>query len=264
MIADDILIYGCGQTDEEALADHDMNLRNVMDRCMAKNLKINAKKMQLRLREVTYMGHCITADGLKADPEKTKAIQDMPPPTDKLGVQRLLGMVNYLHKFAPNLAEITTPLRELVKKENEFLWDEQTHGNALKQVKQILSQPPVLRFFDSAVTPVVQCDSSMNGLGACLLQNNQPVAYASRSLTPTEVKYAQIEKELLAIVFTMEKFGSYVYGRKVVVESDHKPLESILKKSLMSAPKRLQRMMLRLRNFAICGCVQARTADISS
>ena len=73
----------------------------------------------------------------------------------------------------------------------------------------------------------------MNGLGACLLQDTQLVAYASRSLTPTEVQYAQIEKEMLSIVFGMERFESYLYGRKVILESDHKPLESILKKSLL-------------------------------
>ena len=91
--------------------------------------------------------------------------------------------------------------------------------------------------FRSTVTPVLQCDTSLNGLGACLMQNNKSVAYASRSLTQTEVQYAQIEKEMLAIVFGMEKFKTYLYGRKVLVESDHKPLESILKKSILNAPK---------------------------
>ena len=81
------------------------------------------------------------------------------------------------------------------------------------------------------------------------MQNGQPVAYASRSLTPTEVQYAQIEKELLAIVFGMEEFETYLYGRKVLVESDHKPLELIFEKSLLSAPKRIQRMLLRLRRY---------------
>lgn len=89
----------------------------------------------------------------------------------------------------------------------------------------------------------------MHGLGACLMQNGQPVAFASRSLTPTEVQYAQIEKELLAIVFGMEKFKTYLYGRKVLVETDHKPLEAIFKKSLLNAPKRLQRMLLRLQRY---------------
>lgn len=97
--------------------------------------------------------------------------------------------------------------------------------------------------------PTLQCDASMHGLGACLMRDGHPVAYASRSLTPTEVQDAQIEKELLAIVFGMEKFETYLYGRKVLVESDHKPLEAIFKKGLLIASKRLQRMLLRLQCY---------------
>ena len=89
---------------------------------------------------------------------------------------------------------------------------------------------------------MLQCDAPDTGLGATLLQNGQPVAYASRSLTDIECNYAQIEKELLAIVFGAEKFNQYTYGRKVYIESDHKPLEVIYQKPLVAAPKRLQRM----------------------
>ena len=209
------------------------------------------KGLRLQLNEVSYMGNRITANGLKIDPEKTKAIRNMPIPTDKQGVQRLLGMVNFVQKFASRLAEITTPLRDLIKKGNEFKWDEHVHGKALDEIRRTLAELPVLRFFDPNVIPVLQCGASMNGLGACLLQDNQPVAYASRSLTPTEVQYAQIEKEMLSIVFGVERFESYLYRRKVIVESDHKPLESIPKKSLLSAPKRLQRMMLRIQKFEL-------------
>ena len=113
----------------------------------------------------------------------------------------------------------------------------------------MIASAPVLKYFDPSVEAVLQCDASQHGLGACLMQNGQPVAYASRSLTETECNYVQMEKELLAIVFGVEKFESYLYGRKFKVKTDHKPLESILKKSLLSAPKRLQRMMLRLQNF---------------
>jgi hypothetical protein len=256
VIADDILVVGCGATDDEAYRDHDKNLRLLMERCKEKGLRLNPDKIQLQLNEVSYMGHRLTTNGLKIDPEKTKAIRDMPIPTDKQGVQRLLGMANYVQKFAPRLAEITTPLRDLIKTGNEIKWEEHVHGKALNEVRQILSEPPVLRFFDTNIVPVLQCDASRNGLGACLLHNNQPVAYASRSLTPTEVHYAQIEKEMLAIVFGMERFESYLYGRKVLVESDHKPLESILKKSLLNAPKRLQRMILRLQKFELEVCTK--------
>ncbi len=147
------------------------------------------------------------------------------------------------------LSEVTAPLRVLIREDNEFVWEEAVHGQALGKVKDILSEAPVLRYFDNELPTVLQCDASEHGLGACLLQEGHPVVYASRSLTPTEVAYAQIEKEMLAIVFAMERFDRYVYGRKVLIESDHKPLESICKKGLPSAPKRLQRMLLRLQRY---------------
>ena len=173
----------------------------------------------------------------------------MPPPADKQGLRRIMGMVNYLQKFAPMLSELTTPIRTMLKDDPEFVWEESVHGECFKRVKAVIASAPVLKYFDPSVEAVLQCDASRHGLGACLMQNGQPVAYASRSQTETECNYVQMEKELLAIVFGVEKFESYLYGRKFKVETDHKPLESILKKSLLSAPKRLQRMMLPLQNF---------------
>ena len=127
------------------------------------------------------------------------------------------------------------------------MWEESLHGDCFKRVKEVIASAPVLKFFDPSEEAVIQCDASQYGLGVCLMQNGQPVAYATRSLTSAESNYAQIEKELLAILFGVEKFESYAYVRRFKVETDHKPLESIV--SLLSAPKRLQRMMLRLQNF---------------
>ena len=124
-----------------------------------------------------------------------------------------------------------------MKNDNEFLWEEEVHGKCLEDVKQVLTQAPVLKFFDPQKKTVLQCDASMSGLGACLLQDGHPVAYASRALTPAETNYAQIEKELLSIVFGVERFESYVYGRKVFVDTDHKPLESIMKKGFAECTK---------------------------
>ena len=104
------------------------------------------------------------------------------------------------------------------------------------------------RLHNKAVT--VQCDASQDGLGACLIQEGKPVAFASRSLSPAERNYAQIEKKLLSIVFACEKFHQYVYGhRAVTIESDHRPLEYIWKKPLSKTPPRLQRLMLRLQLY---------------
>ena len=111
---------------------------------------------------------------------------------------------------------------------------------------------PVLHYFNVKEDVTLQCDASQSGLGAALLQNGQPVAYASRALTPAETRYAQIEKELLAIVFACERFDSYIYGLAgIKVESDHKPLESIFLKPLHAAPQRLQRMLLRLQRYSL-------------
>ena len=130
-----------------------------------------------------------------------------------------------------------------------FVWRKDVEGKCFNEIKEILSSPPVLKYFDPDQDLELQCDASGKGLGACLMQDGQPIAYASRSLSSTEQQYAQIEKEMLAIVFGTEKFEQYVYGRRVKVETDHKPIESIIKKNLLSTPKRIQRMMLRLQKY---------------
>ena len=123
---------------------------------------------------------------------------------------------------------------------------------ALKEVKNLVTTAPVLSlYYDPKAELEIQCDASQKGLGAALLQKGKPIAYASRALTETETKYTQIKRELLAIVFSMEKFHQYTFGCKVIVRSDHKPLESILKMLLSSAPHRLQGMMMRLQKYNV-------------
>jgi len=251
VIADDYLIYGCGDTDEEAAADHDRNLIKFLDRARQVNLKINKKKARLRLKEVSYMGHLITAEGLKPSSEKIKAIIAMPRPDNKTAVQRLMGCVTYLARFLPRLSQAAEPLRRLTDKDAHWEWLDH-HEKALDEIKQLLTQAPVLKYYDVQQEVTIQCDASDKGMGATLLQNGQPVSFASQALTQTEQQYAQIEKECLAIVFACEKFDQYIYGRdKVTVHSDHKPLIPIFQKPLHSAPKRLQRMLLRLQKYEL-------------
>ena len=170
------------------------------------------------------------------------------PPTDVPGVQRLLGMIQYLCKFLPHLSDLTKPLRELIQKNTEWVWDH-PQQEALRKMKSAVARTPVHNLQEEVT---LQCDASQFGLGAAMMQNGQPVAYASRSLTAAETRYAQIEKELLAIIFTCDRFESYVYGRRVVnVETDHQPLEMIMRKPLNSAPKRLQRILLQLQKYSL-------------
>ena len=157
-------------------------------------------------------------------------------------MQRLLGLVQYLSKFLPNLSDMTKPLRDLTQQGTEWCWGD-AQRTALSKLKEAVTHTLVLCYYNLSDEVTLQCDASQSGLGAALLQKGEPVPYASRALTPVETRYAQIEKELLAIVFACKRFDTYIYGRDMVtVETDHKPLEAIVRKALNSAPQRLQRI----------------------
>jgi hypothetical protein len=187
---------------------------------------------------------------VKPDGEKVEAIMNMPPPTDKKGVERLLGTVNYLAKFISNMSVINEPIRQLLRSDTVLTWGKKQE-NAFKAVKEILSKQPVLTFFNVNKPVCISVDASKCGLGAVLTQDKKPIAYASRALTETENRYAQIEKQVLAVTFGLERFHQYIFGMDdVTVENDHKPLESILKKKpLFQSPPRLQRLLLRLQKY---------------
>jgi len=249
VIRDDILVVGYGETDSEALIYHDQNVIQLLERARQVNLKLNKSKVKLRQAEVKFMGHVISKGGLKPDPDKVTAIKNMPKPESKSEVLTLLGFVNYLSKFLPKLSEVSAPLRELTTEHAEFTWATQ-HDKAFATIQQLVIQHPVLKFYNIEEDVTIQTDASDKGLGAVLLQNGQPVAFASRTLSKTEQRYATIEKECLAIVFGCERFNQYLARReKILVQTDHKPLESIFKKSLLAAPCRLQRMLLRLQRY---------------
>lgn len=163
---------------------------------------------------------------------------------------KFLGLVKYLQKFIPNLSDITAPIRELTKNNVDWLWLP-LHEKTIAKLKHMITTAPVLKIYDQKQPLVIQTDASQDGLGACLLQNNQPIAFASRSMTETEKRYAQIEKEMLAIKFACNKFHQYVYGRSVKVLSDHKPLQVIMTKDLNKVSARLQRIRLSLLKYDI-------------
>ena len=127
-------------------------------------------------------------------------------------LQRFLGMVNYFSQFIPKQSEITAPLRQLLKKEATWTWSHE-HTQSVERLKGILSSQPVLKFFDPTKPVKLQVDTSKSGLGACILQDEHSIAYASKSLIPAEENYSQIKKEVLAVVFWCERFSHYVYGQ---------------------------------------------------
>ncbi len=237
-IADDVVAHGRNGD------DHDTHVTNFLRRCDEQGIRLNLDKCQLGLSEIHFQGHVLSSSGLKADPEKVRAILEMESPKDKEGVERLKGTVQYLSRFVPRLSEVIHPIKQLTHQGVEWQWGD-AQEKAFTELKNLISEAPVLGYYNPDLDLTIQCDASSTGLGAALLQNNQPIAYASRTLTDTETRYAVIEKEMLAIVFALEKWHQFSYGRKVIVHSDHKPLESITRKPLDRAPKRLQGMLLR-------------------
>ena len=251
VIADDILVCGFGDTVEQANKNHDEHLRSLLRRCRELNLKLNKKKAKLRLTEVKYVGHVLTAEGVKPDPEKISTVVDMPRPVNVKEIQHFTGFINYLLKFMPHLSDICEPLRRLTKKDVEWCWESQQE-KAFQECKRLATIQPILKYFDAKLPVTIQCDASDKGLGATLMQEGQPVCFAARALTETEQRYAVIEKECLAICFACDKFHQYIMCKeKVQVETDHKPLETIFKKPILAAPKRLQRMLLKVQKYQL-------------
>ena len=243
-IADDIVIYG------RDLSDHDANLRAVMERARETGLRFNADKCKIRCTEIPFFGNIISASGLKPDPQKIEAITNMDPSPSLADLQTFLGMVQFLSRFVPQLASLSACLWDLTKKDSEFQWGPE-HQSAVDKVKQAVTSANSLKYFDSTKPVTIQVDASTRGLGATLFQDQGPIEYRSKLLTETEARYSNIEREMLAVVHGLEKFHYFAYGRHVTVETDHKPLESIFKKHISSAPPRIARMMLRIQKYDV-------------
>ena len=221
-IHDDMVIFGVDQE------DHDANLINLLNVCQKEGLVLNSKKLELRRERVIFFGAEYSTQGIHPDPKKVQGITEMTAPKDKQQLRSFLGMVNYMGTFIPNLSHHTEPLRAMLKKDNVFHWEDQ-QTRSFQQVKTLIAikaNTTPLRYYDRNLPVTVQADASLRGLGACLIQKHkgkdQPIAFASKSLTDAETRYANIEWELLAIVFACQRLSTYLLGRSFIAESDHK------------------------------------------
>ena len=247
---DDVLVFS--KTEKE----HEKHLSAVLKRLNEVNLQLNQEKCEYRKKEIDFLGHRISKDGISPDPIKVSAIIDMPEPQDVEELRRLLGMVNFMGRYIPNISTILRPLTQLLEKKNHWTWGS-SQINALTQVKKMLTSTPTLAFFDILRPCVVSVDASSYGIGGVLLQECdgklKPVVFCSRTLTPAEKNYAQIEKELLAAVWTCEKLQKYLMGLpSFTLQTDHKPLISLINvRDLQDTPIRCQRMLIRLMRFNV-------------
>ena len=246
-LMDDVLIFGKDKT------EHDVRLRKVLERLQTTGVTLNSNKCVFNKREVKFLGHVISKDGVKADPEKTSAIRKMEVPQSVSELRRFLGMVNQLGKFSPRISELSQPLRELLSTKRAWLWGPE-QDRSFQNLKEELSKPTTLALYNPQAELKVSADASSFGLGSVLFQQEEevwkPVAYASRSMSETEMRYAQIEKEALAVTWACEKYTDYLLGRKFLIESDHKPLIPLLNtKQLDNLPPRVLRFRLRLARY---------------
>ncbi|UYV81553.1 K02A2.6-like, partial [Cordylochernes scorpioides] len=202
---DDILIHA---EDIQTLRERTKIVMTTLHEAGARLIK---DKCEFEKTKIKFLGHIFTSDGIKTDEEKVKAIDNIKSPSNKKELQRLLGMVQYLHKFIPNLSEITYRMRLLLKKNTEWQWDS-LRDKDMERIKDLLKQAPTLNYYDPNKDVVLSVDASQHAIGAVLLQEDRAIAYASSALNDAQRHYPQIEKEALAIKFGCKKFHTYIYG----------------------------------------------------
>eukprot|EP00731_Ephydatia_muelleri_P024558 Em0016g829a len=220
---DDILVSGPSER------DHLCNLEKVLSCLEESGLKLKLSKCSFLLSSVEYLGHRISAAGIQPTEDKKKAILQAPAPKNVTQLKSWLGLLNYYSKFLPNLSATLAPLYDLLKSQRSWSW-ESSQQVAFSKAKELLTSASVLVHYEPDRELVLACDASEYGVGAVLSHHfeegfDRPIAFASRTLAPAERKYSQLDKEALAIVFGVDKFHQYLYGRHFTILSDHKPLQ---------------------------------------
>ena len=191
-----------------------------------------------------FYGETCTTSSCKPDKNKVTAITKMPALTNKKQVQSFIGMVNYLSKFSARLSPSVGPIRELAKDKVPFDWGPE-HQSAFTQMKQEIVSAPVFAYYNPKKQTVLQTDASIKGLGTCLLQEERPVYFASKTLTDVQWEYVALEIESLAVTWMMEKFLHLLYASHFILETDQNPLEAFLSNSINQATPRIQRILIR-------------------
>jgi len=246
---DDILVFS------RDVDEHVENLKEILGRLRSSGFSIKLSKCWFGKSEATYLGHLISSDGVKPLPSKIEAVKNFKVPENLKEVRSFLGLVNYYHRFVPNMATIAEPLYALMKKNVHYKWSEQCQ-KAFEQIKEILVRDPILRYPNFEREFILHTDASDVGVGAVLAQLDDDgkeyvVSYASRSLSKEEKNYTVTERECLAVIFATKQFRSYIYGNHFTVYTDHASLNWLV--NLKDANGRLMRWALKLQglNFTI-------------
>lgn len=242
---DDIIVIGCSEE------HHMRNLRKVFETLRKYNLKINPYKCSFFKKEVVFLGHKCSENGISPGNDKLKSIHEYPRPNDKESTKRFVAFANFYRKFIKNFAIMAQPLNQLTRKSTIFKWSD-VHENAFLSIKNSLTEPSILAYPDLQKQFILTTDACLNGCGAVLSQiqddgTERPISFSSRSFNKYERNKPIIELELLAIFYAIMHFKPYIYGTNFLVRTDHKPLVYLF--SLKNPSQRLLRIRLELEEY---------------
>lgn len=241
---DDIVIYA------SSIEEHSKKLNSIFSRLRENTLLLQPDKCEFMRREVAYLGHIISDKGVMPNPEKVKAVSDYPVPTNIKQIKQFLGLVGYYRRFIKDFSFIAKPMTSLLKKDVPFVWTDD-HQKSFQKFKDILISEPILQYPNFNETFVLTTDASNVAISGILSQGeigkDLPVAYASRTLNKAEINYSTTEKELLAIVWSVNHYRPYLFGRKFIIVTDHRPLTWLF--SCKNPSSRLLRWRLKLEEY---------------
>jgi hypothetical protein len=241
---EDVLIYGV------TCKEHDKRLSAVLKRLVEAGFAISDTKGQFRKHSVVFLGHLLSGEAIQPDPAKVTALLEMKPPTNISEHRGLRGFANFLSQFLPHYSALTEPLQRLQSNKTHFKWTEEQQ-QAFDLLKSLFARAPCLIPFDQRAPLSLAIDASATGLGAVLLQHGRPVMYVERSLTDVEKRYSTNEKELLAVVFALQRCHFYTYGREVTIFTDHRSLLGLVGADLDQMTPQLRRFTERLFPYAL-------------
>ncbi|CAK9796615.1 Retrovirus-related Pol polyprotein from transposon 17.6 [Anthophora quadrimaculata] len=218
---DDIVIYA------SSLSEHKYKFNKLAERLRRANLKLQSSKCGFLHHEVAYLGHVIGETGVRSAPEKVAAVKKFPTPKNTKNIREFLGLAGYYRRFIDKFSQISKPLESLLRKDVKFIW-EKDQQRAFDTLRTALCSEPLLQYPDFQKQFNITTDASGYALGAVLSQgeiaSDKPIAYASRLLQGAEINYSTIEKECLAIIYAVQHFRPYIYGRRFNLITDHRPL----------------------------------------
>lgn len=221
---DDILIYS------KSLSEHSVHVRRVFELMTLHKLYAKPSKCIFEIKKIEYLGHFISGQGVETDPRKVESVSKWPTPQSIKELRSFLGLAGYYRKFIRGYALISRPLNDLLKK-GAFNWTD-TADQAFTDLKHALVTAPVLAIPNFSKVFVVETDASKDGIGAVLMQESHPIAYISRSLGPKWQMLSVYEKELLALVFAVQKWEQYLMGAHFIIKTDQKSLKWLLNQKI--------------------------------